>query len=103
MHRWLICSAVLPVDGNWLAEFVAGTKSQEENKHLLPMTCNVKARWACLQLALVMTIVLQREADCTVKGDHVYPRATGHLMVSSGILLGFLYTLFLCFSCIKAL
>ena len=33
------------------------------------MTCNVKARRACLQLALVMKTVLQREADCTVKGD----------------------------------
>lgn len=75
------------------------------NKHLLPMTCNVKARWACWQLALVMPVVLQREADCTVKGDHVYPWATGHLMVSSGILLRFFIHpfFFLCFSCIKAL
>lgn len=45
--------------------------SQEENKDLLPMTCNVKARLACLQLTLVMKIVLQCEADHTVKGDHL--------------------------------
>lgn len=35
------------------------------------MTCNVKARRACLHLALVMKIVLQCEADHTVKGDHL--------------------------------
>lgn len=84
-------------------------KSQEENKHLLPMTCNVKARRACLQLALVMKIVLQREADCTVKGDHLMCMFILEQQDTSCSVQGsycFLYSLFSSFqwsSCIKAL
>lgn len=50
--------------------FVAGAKSlRKKKKHLLPMDCNVKARRVCLQLVLITKIILQCEADLTVKGD----------------------------------